>query len=311
MISIKEKTTIDDWEGLLQEYLIDDRHLRDKDQIVNIISKLKVDLEGKKRIIFCAYLDDIPCGFISGSPEGEILEIVTLYIQPVSYPYNCGYELIKAITTKAFESNFQHLRLTQRLPFNMEPTMEQNLELTGYLLFHRVEMLLDIQQNFDEVITLPKDYSFEPFTLDKVDGIMAVVVSAGKSNDHPDYHIYPEMRDQESTKKVFSRFTNNFSQITPELNPQLMYNGEVIGMSMVFNQNSETAFVGEVSLNPIHQRKGLGKAMMKKIIIECSKKGIKQLGLAVSVDNIPAYTLYQKLGFKETANFLAIIKHRN
>ncbi|MBN1330269.1 MAG: GNAT family N-acetyltransferase [Candidatus Heimdallarchaeota archaeon] len=310
MLSIKEKTTIDDWIELVEEYLISSHHLTDKDQITKITSRLRFDLEERKRIVFCAYLNDIPCGFISGSPEGDILEIITLYIKPASYSFNCGFELIKAITTKAFSSSFQHVRFSQKLPFNKESSLEEDLLSEGYLLFQRVQMFLDLQKRNDEIFSLPESYYFEPFTSDKVDQIMKLIVDA-RSPDHPDYHIYPEMREVDSTKKVFSRFTNNFSQIDPTLNPQLMFNDELIGMSMVFNQNPELAFVGEISLKLTHQGIGLGKALMKKIIDGCSKKGIKQLGVAVTVDNIPAYKLYQKLGFKETDKFLVIIKHRN
>ncbi|NHJ86607.1 MAG: GNAT family N-acetyltransferase [Asgard group archaeon] len=310
MISIKEKTSIDDWRELLVEYLTVDRHINNEEEVTNIIVKLSTDIEEKRRIIFCAYLNNKPCGFISGSPEGQILEIISLYIQPISYPYNCGYELFQAITAKAFESKFQHIRFSQRLPFNKESTFEQNLKSAGYLLFPRVEMFLDIPKETSDVFNLPEHYYFEPFTYALVDQIMNVVVKAG-SSEHPDYHIYPEMRNQETTREIFGRFTNDFSQIDPNLNPQLMFDGKLVGMSMVFSQNTEIAFVGEVSLDPDHQGKGLGKMLMKKIIEGCSKKGIKRLGLAVTVENIPAYRLYQKLGFKETANFLAIIKHRD
>ncbi|HUU78558.1 MAG TPA: GNAT family N-acetyltransferase [candidate division Zixibacteria bacterium] len=48
----------------------------------------------------------------------------------------------------------------------------------------------------------------------------------------------------------------------------------------------------------------------KESIEGCKKKGIKHLGLAVTVDNSGAYQLYEKLGFKITKNLLAIVKRQ-
>jgi len=46
---------------------------------------------------------------------------------------------------------------------------------------------------------------------------------------------------------------------------------------------------------------------MKKIIQECNEMGLKQLELVVTNENISDYSLYEKLGFKVTKNFLVII----
>ncbi|MBK5114657.1 MAG: GNAT family N-acetyltransferase, partial [Candidatus Heimdallarchaeota archaeon] len=57
-------------------------------------------------------------------------------------------------------------------------------------------------------------------------------------------------------------------------------------------------------------RKGLGRVLLKNIILECSRKGVTKIGLAVTTSNVGAYKLYQSEGFKVTNHTLAIIKHK-
>ncbi|NHK31952.1 MAG: GNAT family N-acetyltransferase, partial [Asgard group archaeon] len=136
-----------------------------------------------------------------------------------------------------------------------------------------------------------------------------VIVDANPKG-HTDSDIFPEMRDINEIKKIFSQASNNFKDFNPKINPQIVFHGKIIGISCVLMQGEKKAFVAEVSIVPEHQRKGLGKALMKKIMQICFDKGCTNLGLAVTKDNIGAYKLYQKLGFKETSEFIAIIKHK-
>ncbi|MBK5114666.1 MAG: GNAT family N-acetyltransferase [Candidatus Heimdallarchaeota archaeon] len=63
-------------------------------------------------------------------------------------------------------------------------------------------------------------------------------------------------------------------------------------------------------VHPKHQRKGLGEALLKKIIHEISGKKIKRIGLAVTTSNVAAYKIYKKTGFKKTSDHLSVIKHK-
>ena len=306
---IKEKNVLDDWEGLMREYLQDFRGVKDEKTLMGILLQFRTNLMEEKRIVFCAYLDGAPCGFISGSVRGDIMEAVSFYVLPSSYEYNCGFQLIKELATKAFEGDFKHFRLQMKMPFNKEPTFEANLEKAGYLIFPRVEMYLEVKDVLDFSYALPEGYSFEPFSIEKVDEIMQVMVDANPS-DHTDTHIYPEMRSAETTKQVFGRATENFTRLDPTLNPQIVFDGKIVGISQVFTFQKDVAYIGEMCVHPNHQRKGLGKALMKNLILECSRKDVKRIGLAVTVSNVAANKIYKKNGFKKTSDHLAVIKHK-
>ena len=72
LLVIKEKKDLDDWEGLMREYIQDIRGVKDKEKLESIITQFRTNLKEEKRIAFCAYLDGAPCGFISGSAEEKL-----------------------------------------------------------------------------------------------------------------------------------------------------------------------------------------------------------------------------------------------
>jgi len=306
---IKEKKVLDDWEDLLKEYLKDFRGVKDKKTLMGILLQIRTNLMEEKRIVFCAYLDGAPCGFISGSPQGDIMEAISLHVLPKSYDQNTASELVKTLTAKAFETDFNHFRLQMGIPFNKEPNFEEILKNDGYLIFQRAGMNLEVKDVLDYSYTLPEGYIFEPFSIDKVDEVMRVIVDANPI-DHSDSHIYPEMRSAETTKQVFGRATENFMKLDPVINPQIIFDNKIVGISQVFTFPKDVAFIGEMCVHPDHQRKGLRKALMKNIILECSRKDIKRIVLAVTVSNVAAYKMYKKSGFKKTSDNIAVIKHK-
>jgi len=306
---IKEKKVLDDWEGLMREYLQDIRGVKDEKTLMGILLQFRTNLMEEKRIVFCAYLDGTPCGFISGTAQGEIIEAVSLYVLPKSYDQNTASELVKTLTTKAFETDFKHFRLQIGLPFNKEPNFEEILKKDGYLIFLRAGMNLDMKDVLDYSYNLPEGYTFEPFSIEKVDEIMQVIVDANPS-DHSDSHVYPEMESAETTKQVFGKATENFTKLDPVINPQIIFDNKIVGISQVFTFQKDVAFISEMCVLPDYQRKGLGKALMKNIILECSRKDIKRIVLAVTVSNVGAYKLYEKNGFKKVSDNIAVIKHK-
>ncbi|WP_404790834.1 GNAT family N-acetyltransferase [Altericista sp. CCNU0014] len=57
-------------------------------------------------------------------------------------------------------------------------------------------------------------------------------------------------------------------------------------------------------VNPVHRRRGLGAALMKRAEAWAIQQNNSQLGLYVFVDNLPAQTLYRRLGYSPQATFL-------
>jgi len=306
---ILQKTALDDWDYVLRKYLKDVRGVAEEETLDTIAEQLEINLKEEKRIVFSAYLDGKDCGFVTASPYDEVLEVVALYVVPESYDYNPASELIKRIASAAFTMGFYYVRYQAKLPFNKEPSFEENLEKAGFKVIPRNEMFLELQNVLDFSFTLPEGYAFEPFSLERLDEIMQVIV-ASNPEEHPDYYIYPEFREVETAKQFLGNATDDFSAITPLLNPQIVFDNKIVGTSMVYTFPDKTAYIGDMSVHPDHQGKGLGKALLRNIILECSRKGVKKIGLAVTTSNNVAFKLYLTHGFQISSDSLAIIKQK-
>ena len=56
--------------------------------------------------------------------------------------------------------------------------------------------------------------------------------------------------------------------------------------------------ITNIAVHPDHRSKGVGKAILKEIICESKKRGIRDLSLEVRQSNLPAKALYQAHGFE-------------
>lgn len=307
-ITIEHKETIQGWESLLQEFFTS-RGITEEEKIIKNLDGLQKNLEEKKQYAFCAFSDGMPCGFIFGKDANVTLEMNSFYIQPAKQKEKCTSKLIVALANLGFKNNFKYFRFGKATPFTKEENFEEDLKKAGFMVFPRAQMMLDLTDDLETPIFIPKDYQLVPFAKEQVNDIMEVI-KAANTEGHSDYYIYPEMSDVVICREVFGSFSNDYADFDKDLNPQIAHNGKIVGMSFVMTTNPETAFIAEISVHPDHQRKGLGKALMNSIIENCRKKGIKRLRLAVTIDNSGAYQLYKKLGFKETKELLAIVKHK-
>ena len=60
----------------------------------------------------------------------------------------------------------------------------------------------------------------------------------------------------------------------------------------------EEAHITNIAVDPEFRRKHIGEALLKTIIDQCYKDGVKYITLEVRVGNVAAISLYEKYGFK-------------
>jgi N-acetylglutamate synthase-like GNAT family acetyltransferase len=77
--------------------------------------------------------------------------------------------------------------------------------------------------------------------------------------------------------------------------------GEIVGMASLHYMETlakKSAWVEDVVIHPKHQRKGLGKKIIRHVVERAKKKGIKHVDLTSSPHRVVANHLYRKLKFK-------------
>jgi ribosomal protein S18 acetylase RimI-like enzyme len=76
--------------------------------------------------------------------------------------------------------------------------------------------------------------------------------------------------------------------------------GARVGMIQLFDQ-SDAVEVGEIQIQPSHQKQGIGSRVLKDTIARSHEQRKKVL-LSVALKNERAYQLYERLGFQKVAN---------
>lgn len=73
----------------------------------------------------------------------------------------------------------------------------------------------------------------------------------------------------------------------------------------VTRETPDLGQVTDVYIHPQERRRGVGRALMARIVEALQEKGVAHVGLVVRVDNHGARALYDRLGFVEEERFLA------
>jgi ribosomal protein S18 acetylase RimI-like enzyme len=78
--------------------------------------------------------------------------------------------------------------------------------------------------------------------------------------------------------------------------------GELVGNAEIRRHVGRQSHVGTlgISVKSGFRRKGIGTRLMQELLNQAKTQGLKIIILQVNETNLPAITLYRKLGFKET-----------
>lgn len=75
--------------------------------------------------------------------------------------------------------------------------------------------------------------------------------------------------------------------------------GEVVGYA-VGSVLDTVGKVVSIAVHPMYRRCGIGKSLLKTLLDNLFKSGVGVIRLEVRESNIPAYSLYERLGFRQT-----------
>jgi ribosomal protein S18 acetylase RimI-like enzyme len=76
---------------------------------------------------------------------------------------------------------------------------------------------------------------------------------------------------------------------------------QIVGVGILFiitKFRGRYAYVEDMVVDEAHRGKGLGKAILQKLISAAKAKGIETIELSTRPSRVPANKLYQKMGFK-------------
>lgn len=97
--------------------------------------------------------------------------------------------------------------------------------------------------------------------------------------------------------EIQATFAGKYGEIMTPLTFKLCYQDKAIG-ALVTSNFREIPLLLYVVIHPEYRGKHLAKALLRHGMVLAAKEGLSGLYLTVTLKNIAAYQLYQKLGFE-------------
>lgn len=91
-------------------------------------------------------------------------------------------------------------------------------------------------------------------------------------------------------------------------------NGSVVGGLTIYLlpgyvATSKTAYIYDVGVSPLFQRRGLGKALMETVISYCKQQGINQAYVEAAAEDKEAISFYRRTAFSSESNAVHFTYH--
>ncbi|MHA1557267.1 MAG: GNAT family N-acetyltransferase [Candidatus Heimdallarchaeota archaeon] len=183
--------------------------------------------------------------------------------------------------------------------------IEQQLIDDGFKVHQRVNMIYNLKENEIPKMDLAIDYTLANFTLDRLDEELQLVVDANKGT--LDGEIIRLFENLEVLKDVFYSNGMDTDRLRKD-SPIILKDGKIVGVNIISNLSETAAYVWIIALLSGHRGKGLGKYLMLETHERCKKAGLDEIVLDVTAENVPAHSLYKKLGYEERFRYLFLLK---
>jgi len=182
------------------------------------------------------------------------------------------------------------------------PFVTQLLDGWGFVYRIRASMVLDLRSPRPSP-SLPPGYAVAAWDAARLAETAAVDHAAYSGTI--DARLYaPYFRTTAGCERMWREaIAGKFGRFDAEQTRLLLYHGRVCGNVMISSRGTREAFVGNVSVEPGHQGRGLGKQLLLESLGSLERAGFDRVTLAVTPDNTRAFELYQRLGFRVTSYF--------
>jgi GNAT superfamily N-acetyltransferase len=291
--NIKQVIDLSKYRDLVSEYF-HKYNITDQTRIDSFIEK--VSLKAEQNELFCFIYED-------SEPKGLL---VTSYAHGTKYILYEDYYFSENIPDRS-RKQAEFIRLTSEylrkedsylyrvyLVEDADPKLLNTLKDNGFDVYRREEMVYELNKEI-ETTSLPTGFNFVDYSKSRSQENRDV--SKDSYIDDCDGRVYPEM---------FENKDDNYVVDNSEYSPHIEYKNKYVGISNTEKISESELLIHGLSIRKDFQSNGLGKAIMKEILIRATKDNLKKVYLTVSMDNLKAVSLYQKLGFKSFKVFYAI-----
>jgi ribosomal protein S18 acetylase RimI-like enzyme len=204
--------------------------------------------------------------------------------------------------------NLRYIRAErQLLPGKADPT---GLEAAGFACYWRRRMILDLADWRGEA-EIPLGYRITHWHIRYLDLAAEVVYRANL--DTLDAELYaPFFGDSpaQCRKGLLTILAGRYGPIHPQATLCAFTGDSLVGLNLVISEGERLASIVEISVDPAHQRHGLGRALLVRSLRMLRHENFERVELAVTQENAPAIRLYDALGFTDLEGFPVCFRPR-
>lgn len=188
----------------------------------------------------------------------------------------------------------------QIIPGQADPA---GLLAAGFLCGWRQRMLLQLA-DWDGKVRAPAGYTLLPWDIRYLDAVAEVVHRANEGT--ADAQLYaPFFGDSPAhcRKGVLAILAGKYGPVHALASQVAVANDQVIGVSIIVDEDGGMASVVEISVEPEKQHQGIGRALLTQGLGELRRHGFERVELAVTKSNLSACRFYQSLDFQPAGDF--------
>ncbi|MFX1401948.1 MAG: GNAT family N-acetyltransferase [Promethearchaeota archaeon] len=273
------------------------------------IRKELIELRNSYRfIIFYAYSNEELMGLLLLSISYPKFGIVGEW-QPIVLPNIHEDKIAQKLIEKCIESAEENdiSRFEICFPIENEKDKDRYQEYVKWYEasgFHKVmeEVSMSIELATIKFESISFSENIRINTIEYVDIDELIKVSQEVFENSQDI-MYLDLNN-ELKNTVATEWFNKEKAMIKDSSIVLLENEKIIGF-LILRSIKNDVQISPFGLLPDYRKKGLGKKLLLYCLEKAKQKGYKYVNLDVALENVPAYKLYSKVGFKR--NFSTII----
>jgi ribosomal protein S18 acetylase RimI-like enzyme len=223
------------------------------------------------------------------------------------------YELLITSALRALQAHPNVRRIeSQVFGFNCDVSSIMSREHFVALRRYFMTLPLEPDQVQDEVFAHPRD--FRILAWDRNYFLPAADTIYDSYFGSPDHDMCYDYQSREGCVRFLRNLVDNpgCGRFSPETSRIALDGpGRVAGVLITSLISPGTGMIPQISIRRESQGKGLGTGLLTRYFKAAKERGLKQVTLSVSAQNVRAHRLYCRLGFRETKDFYAFVWSRD
>lgn len=289
-----------DWAGILAQFAM---------QVSDREGRLYATWAGAR----LAHATEKSEGLVALTPDGELLGLTLVEIvedtAEISLPWikhphaELRHELAEAALQVLREEHAVLLYVRaerQLLPGEMDC---RGLEAAGFVCHWRKRMALELMY-WQEPIIIPEGYRLTPWNIAYLDAAAQVVYRANFGTlDAELYAPFFGESPERCRKGLLAILVGRYGPFQQDATVCAFHGDDLVGINLILDESEGQASVVEISVDPVHQGKGLGRALMNESLRILELARYERVELAVTRANDNALHLYESIGFEPKGDF--------